>query len=229
MENKIENLLNDSVSTITSIIDKETSADSEYMEDKIVSALKDVAIGAFPSNQLYLSDKNLGYPFFQTISAAVSELNGQFGIIKILQQLVNENVTLSTGGDFIIEAPDKNKYYIISGENSEFTNGIYKNLTIKYTASGKYNGCIFENCNFEELNNTPTTLLFTGCTLNNCNLNCSGGNITLKTCTGFNNKYTASNVSVDGGGSLLLNIFNVSGNIDFTANHTNELNIIIEG
>jgi hypothetical protein len=224
MENKIINLLEDTVETLTSIIDTVTPADGEYVEDKIISALKDVALGAFPPNYCYVGSRILGEPFFQSINTAIASLSS-FGIIKILEQLSDENMTVTAGSDILLEGIEKTKFYILA---DEIEDGIYKNLTIKYVTGEEITNSKFENCDFIEVLGTAGLLKLNSCEINNCNLDCAGGEINLINCSGFNNKYTSSTIEVGVFGNLLLNIFNEIGTIDFSFNSTNDLNIIIE-
>lgn len=225
MEIKINNLLNDTVSSITGIINNETPADDEYMEDRIVSALKDVALGTFPPNYFFIGSRILGKPFYQNINAAISEASTNFTIIKILEQLSDSNMSITSGGNIILESLDKDKFYVIVGA---IHSGIYKNLTIKYSTGVEISNCKFENCNFIEVNNIPGNLKLTSCEINNCNLDCFGGEISLESCTGFSNKYSSASIIVNIGSSLLLNIFNKIGTINFNLNTLNDLNIKLE-
>lgn len=225
MANTINDLLTKNVATIAAIIDLQTDADAAYIEDYIVSALKDVAVGVFPSNTLYITDiLGLGIPFYNSLSSLITDIAVDPTLIKILAQPADDaNITINSGGTFILDAPHKDKFYIITDD--DITGGIYRNVKIKYTTGKLFTNCVFENCSFYEKNATAGSLEMEGCEIKNCYLDCDGGSIVISNSSGFNNTYFASSVEIDN--ALLLNIFKNVLTVVTTNNNTNDLNITI--
>lgn len=226
MKNKIIDLLTKSISEITGIIDFETLANANYVEEKIISVLKDLALAVFPANTFYLTDRELGEPFFNSLDELINKKGEDFLIVNILKQLEKDKM--------IIEDELHDVFFITQNVNSEIyiknnLNTVYfKNIILNIEEDGlNFNNCFFDNCLFKK-DGILSNLYLEDCLINNCTFNLENISLSLKNCKGFNNRYNNLNEVENDGGEMLLNIFNNCSNINFETNLLNELNIIME-
>ena len=152
----LQDLLAESIDTLTAIVDGTTPANKIYVSEKVIAPMKFMAEGGFPDGYKWLGD-DLGDPFYDNLQTLLSAIGSGdvVGltvdlIVRYYRQLIlaNRTITASRSNTLII-GEDKNEFQInvdIDPITTPLSNMKFKDLTIVFANGSKTSGCSFDNC-----------------------------------------------------------------------------------
>jgi len=152
----LQEILDNTITTLTAIIDGTTDANELYMAEKVTACFKYIAEGAFPDDHAWLGN-NTGAPFYDNIQTMLSAIGAGSGVGTTVDLIVhyykeltlgNRTITASRSNTLIV-ADDSREFQInvdIDPISTAISNMKFKNLTIEFANTSKVLNCDFENC-----------------------------------------------------------------------------------
>lgn len=156
--NTIQDLLTLTVDQLVAVTDTVTPANDNYLQEKIMGPVKDLAIGLLPAGINYINNSSLGAPFYTNIQTLLNNASPYSGlgtnidlIVAFEQQPVSTSdyTVTQNRSNTLIYSPNRNSYIVKISLNpiSDSLNGMYfRDITVLFTQTSKIDSCVFENC-----------------------------------------------------------------------------------
>lgn len=148
----LQDFLTKTLQQLTAITDGSTPADSTYIQDKIISPLKDIVNVTISLDYKYLNIDNAQDIVYKNIDDLLSStppgegIGGDINlIVTCRRQLPDEDCTITINRQYtLITSPDRRTFYVIAGANLSRMN--FTSITLSGTDSNiTLTNCLFDN------------------------------------------------------------------------------------